>query len=197
MAPDCRSYIGKRSSAFLAHKRGPDCSSRTRTSEFFLRIIRADTVRRSINDHDVLGPESLFRDGIEDETVTASRVGHDVEAIAPRTVIEDGRDEPVSRELAREHAPEIAVRATALKNGPSIDEDITKSRLGLLKCEPEVPEPPYVVSHDDLADVGTRAREAGGAESRLRGKGKSKVTALVHREKSRGRQVQKAHAPAR
>jgi hypothetical protein len=123
-----------------------------------LRIIRADIVGRSINDHDVLGPESSLRDGIEDETVAASWVGHDVEAIVRRTVIENGRDEPVGRELAGQHAPKIAVRAPALKDGLSVDEDVAKSRRGLLKREPEVPEPPHIVAHGDLAGMGTRAR---------------------------------------
>jgi hypothetical protein len=121
----------------------------------FLRIVRAGSIGPSINDHDVLGPESLFCDGIEDKTVAARRVGHDVEAVAPRTVIEDGRDEPVSREFAREHAPEIAVRPPSFKDRRSIDEDVAKRGLGLLERESEVPEPPYVVSHDDPTDVDT------------------------------------------
>jgi hypothetical protein len=105
---------------------------------------------RSINDQDMLCPKSLFRNGIEDETVAAERVGHDLEAIAPCTVIEDRRDEPVGREFARAHAPEIEVRASVLEDRPSIDEGVAKSRLGLLEREPEVLKLSHAVSHDDL-----------------------------------------------
>jgi hypothetical protein len=117
---------------------------------FLLRTIRADTAAPSINDHYVLGPQSSFRDGIEDETVTPSRIGHDLEAIAPRTMIEDSCDEPVSRQLTGKHAAEIAVWAPALKDRPSLDEDVSKTGLGLLECDPQALEPPYVVSHDHL-----------------------------------------------
>ena len=85
-------------------------------------------------------------------------------AVAARTVIEDGRNEPVARELAWEHAPEVAVRAPVLKDRPSIEKGVAKA--GLLEREPEVPEP-HAVSHETYPDVSTREREAAGADSLL------------------------------
>jgi type IV secretory pathway VirB10-like protein len=108
---------------------------------FLLRPHRADSFGRSINHHDVLGPKSAFRHGVKDQTFATNWIGHDLETGAPRTVIEHCRNEPVPHELARQHIPEIPVRAPALKNGPPIGGHVAKSGLRLLGPEKDIYNP--------------------------------------------------------